>query len=139
MSLDWRVLIAITVMSWTAYTVILKTVAAKVQWQASMLLFILSYALVGVTFCLVRSDAGAFKVQRLVALWPVVAGLLCGLGAITFFAALPKASGSVLIPLAGLYIPLAAVGCLLLLREPVSLRVVLGIACGGAAVLLLGR
>jgi transporter family protein len=70
---------------------------------------------------------------------PLGAGVLCAVGAITFFKAIPMAPGSLLMPLVGLYTLVSAIGCLFLFHEPLSLRVMAGILCATAAVVLLGR
>jgi transporter family protein len=67
------------------------------------------------------------------------AGIMCGLGAVTFFKALPLAPGSILMPLIGLYVLVAAIGCLIIFKETVSLRVISGIVLAVIAIMLLGK
>jgi len=139
-SMDWRILTLITILCWGAYNVVLKAVAGRIAWQSSMLWFVIGYGVMVAAYC-VTSDPGLLKGRFLnfQACWPLLAGILCGIGAITFFKALPLAPGSVLMPLIGLYVLAAAVGCLVFLREPLTWRVVAGIGCATAAVILLGR
>lgn len=137
--MDWRILIAITVLSWGGYNVLLKWAGNQLAWQASMLLFVVSYSLIVGAYCLLQGQVVAADVIGRKATAPLLAGVLCAVGAITFFRALPMAPGSLVIPLVGLYTSLSAVGCLFLFHEPISLRVVVGIVCAGAAAFLLGR
>ena len=138
--MNWRILILLTVLSWGGYNVLLKAVAGRLAWQLSMLWFVIGYALMVAGFCL-AADPGLIR-NRLIqapAVWPLVAGVLCGVGAIAFFKALPLAPGSVLMPLVGLYVLVSAVGCLILLHEPFTWRMAAGIGCATAAVMLLGK
>lgn len=139
-SIDWRILALITVMCWGAYTVVLKAVAGRVAWQASMLWFVVGYGVLVTAYCL-AADPGLLKGRMMqpAAFWPLLAGVMCGVGAITFFKALPLAPGSVLMPLIGLNVLIAATGCLIFLHEPLTLRLVAGIGCATAAIILLGR
>jgi len=138
--MDWRLLVVIVVLSWGSYNVMLKAVAGRLAWQWSMLWFVIGYSLMVTLFCLM-SDRTQIKSRFLhpSAAWPMLAGILCGVGAIAFFKALPLAPGSVLMPMVGLYVLVSAVGCLLFLHDPLTWRVLAGIGCATAAVMLLGR
>jgi drug/metabolite transporter (DMT)-like permease len=140
--MDWRLLAAITVISWGAYNVVLKAAAGKVAWQVSMLCFVFGYSAFIVVFCLL--NASGMKqlfsdIMKSGSWWSILAGVLCGLGAVTFFVGLPKAPGSVYIPLIGLYVVVAAIGCLVFFKEPISARVIVGMICAVAAIVLLGK
>ncbi len=137
--MDWRILTAITVLSWGAYNVILKAISGKIAWQLSMLWFVFGYALMVGVFCVLNLSGGKLRLFPAAGLWPLVSGIICGLGAITFFKAIPLVPGSVLMPLVGLFVLVSAVGCLIFLHEPLTWRVVLGIGCATAAVMLLGK
>lgn len=139
-SMDWRILMLIVVLCWGSYNVVLKAVAGRIAWQWSMLWFVIGYMVMVAGFCLMADPAlikGRFL--QLQAFWPLLSGILCGIGAIAFFKVLPLAPGSVLMPLTGLYVLIAAIGCLLLLQEPFTWRVGLGIGCAVAAIMLLSR
>ncbi len=137
--MDWRVLAAITVVSWGAYNVILKGISSRMSWQMSMMWFVIGYALMIAIFLGVSSGGQKVKWVEPVSLVPLAAGILCGLGAITFFKAIPLAPGSLLMPIVGLYVLISTVGCLVCFHEPVSLRVVLGIVFATAAIILLSK
>ena len=139
MSTDWRVLISLTVLCWALYNIVLKWVADRVPWTLSMLIFLAGYSVTVALYCALNMKGSSFRGVQAAWVWPLVAGLLCGLGAITYFKAIPLTTGSTLIPLMGLYIVVAAIGCLIFFREPFNLRVVVGILCAGGAVVLLGR
>lgn len=136
---DWRVLILITVLSWGGYNVLLKWAGGQLAWQASMLLFVVAYSVAVGAYCAWDGQWTPAELATRKSLVPMLAGAMCAVGAVTFFKALPMASGSLLLPLVGLYPIVAAVGCLVLLQEPVSLRLVAGLFCAAAAVVLLGR
>lgn len=136
--MDWRLLVLITVLSWGGYSVILKAVAGRIAWQVSMLVFAVGYLVAILVYLFGSMSRGEVRVCQLVLLWPLGAGLLCGVGAIAFFKAVPQAKGSVMMPLVGLYVLVSAVGCMIALHEPVTVRVVAGILCATAAVVLLG-
>lgn len=137
---DWRILTAFTVLSWGAYNIILKLIAGKIPWQLSMLMFVIGYAIiVGAYSVLSLYSAGIASIMKPAAFTAFGAGVVCGLGAVTFFKALPLAPGSVLMPLVGLYVLVAAVGCLIIFREPVSFRVVSGIILAVISIMLLGK
>jgi bacterial/archaeal transporter family protein len=137
--MDWRILIAVTVLSWGGYNVLLKWAGGQMAWQASMLLFVVAYALAVGVYCLVQGpwDHGDLMTRKAAA--PIISGILCAVGAVAFFKALPVAPGSVLMPLVGLYPVVAAIGCLVVFREAISPRLVAGIVCASLAMVLLGR
>lgn len=135
--MDWRILIAVVVLSWGGYNILLKMVGGRLAWQLSMFLFVLSYAVVVAGYCLLTSKLSIGEVFQKPAMWSLGAGILCGVGAIAFFKVIPRVPGSILLPLIGLYTLVSAVGCLLIFREPLTVRIALGIVCATAAVALL--
>ena len=137
--MDWRILTAITVVSWGAYSVILKRVSGQMAWQASMFLFVLGYS-VFVALYYALDSAGTFPalLQRK-SLWPLLAGALCGIGGITFFKAIAQAPGSVFLPIVSLSMIISGILCVLLLKEPLTARVIFGTLFAGVAVVLLAR
>jgi drug/metabolite transporter (DMT)-like permease len=137
--MDWRILAIITAVSWGAYSIVLKAVSGRLAWQWSMLWFVIGYVAVVAAFCLVQAQSVKDRFWQAPSFWALAAGLLCGVGAITFFKGLPSAPGSVFLPLIGLYVLVSAVGCLIFLHEPFSWRLGLGIICATAAVMLLGK
>jgi drug/metabolite transporter (DMT)-like permease len=137
--MDWRILIAITVLSWGGYNVLLKWAGGQIAWQASMLLFVVSYAISVGVYCLVQGPWDHADLMGRKSVLPIFSGVLCAVGAIAFFKAVPMVSGSVLMPLVGLYPLVAAIGCLVVFREPLSPRLMAGMLCATAAVVLLGR
>lgn len=137
---DWRILTAFTILSWGGYNVILKMISGRIAWQLSMLLFVIGYTGIVAVYCLLNFHMSEFAgISKTAAALALFSGLLCGLGAVAFFKALPLVSGSILMPLIGLYVLVAAVGCLIILREPVSLRVVSGIILAVISIMLLGK
>lgn len=137
--MDWRLMAAITVITWGAYNVVLKVAAGRIAWQVSLLLFVLTYSAIVVVFSLSQGGIGRAALTSRAALWPAAAGVLCGLGAVTYFKGIAAAPGSIFLPLVGLSTIVSAVGCLIFLDEPVSLRIILGIACAMAAIVLLSK
>jgi drug/metabolite transporter (DMT)-like permease len=138
-TVDWKILIAITVLSWGGYNVLLKWAGGQIAWQASMLLFVIAYSIIVGAYCILEGRLIGADLMGRKSILPLLAGTLCALGAITFFKALPMAPGSLLMPLVGLYTFVSAIGCLFLFHEPISLRVVAGMLCAAGAVVLLGR
>lgn len=136
--LDWRLLVLFTVVSWGGYNVMLKAVAGRITWQASMLCFVVGYVAIVTVFLIANSTRSELKLMQAVSMWPLAAGLLCGVGAVAFFKAVPMAKGSVLMPLVGLYVLVSALGCIFALHEPVTPRIIVGIICATAAAVLLG-
>lgn len=132
-------MILITVLSWGGYNVLLKWAGDRLAWQTSMLLFVVAYALAIGVYCVCYGELSSAALLGKQSLVPLSAGVLCAVGAIAFFKAIPMVSGSVIMPLVGLYPIVAALGCLFIFREPVSMRVVAGLICAGAAIVLLGH
>ena len=137
--MDWRVLTAITVLSWGTYTVILKKVSGQMAWQASMFLFVLGYAVFVGGYYLLDTAGTASTLFQKKSVWPILIGMLCGLGGITFFRALAMAPGSVFLPLVSLSMIISGIGCIVFLKEAVTVRVVLGVIFAGIAVVLLAK
>lgn len=138
--MDWRILAAITVICWGAYNIVLKAAADRIPWQLSMAWFVISYALTIGSFVAFHSLGNEkFRWMDANAVLPIVAGVLCGVGAITFFKAIPLAPGSLLMPIVGLFVLVSAVGCLIVFREPVTLRVIAGIFFAAVAIVLLSK
>ena len=138
-TMDWRILAAITVLCWGTYNVILKGVSSRISWQMSLMWFLIGYALIIAVFIAVNCPGQKFRWLQTISLAPFFGGILCGIGAITFFKAMPTASGSLLMPIIGLYVLIASIGCLIFFKEPLTLRVVLGVAFATAAILLLSK
>lgn len=135
--MDWRILVAVVVISWGGYSVLLKQAGNHLSPTISMFLFVCGYAVLVGAYCFLSPDMkmhAVFQKQGLVAL---VAGALCGVGGIAFFKAVPRVPGSVLFPLVGLYALVSAVGSLLIFKEPMTLKLMLGIVCATAAIMLL--
>ncbi len=65
-----------------------------------------------------------------------VGGIFAALGGYPYIFAMPKAPGSVIQPLLGMVYPLIAIGGLFLFHEPVTWKVVCGIASGAVAIYL---
>ena len=65
-----------------------------------------------------------------------VGGIFAALGGYPYILAMPKAPGSVIQPLIGMTYPLIALGGLFLFQEPMTLKVICGIACGAIAIYL---
>ena len=137
--MDWRVLALVTVLSWGGYAILLKAIADRLPWQLSMLWFVVGYTIFILAFCMINMIGGRMRIVHPAMGWALLAGALCGVGAIAFFKAMPMAAGSVFLPITGLYVVVTALGCLVFLHEPFSLRVLAGILCAGAAVVLLGK
>jgi uncharacterized membrane protein len=105
-----------------------------------MLLFVVGYGVTVAVYCLFNLDSlNKVNVLKAASFMAFGAGILCGIGAITFFRAIPLVSGSILMPLIGLYVLVAALGCLVFLKEPVSIRIITGIIFAVAAIMLLGK
>jgi uncharacterized membrane protein len=123
---------------WGAYSLMLKKAAGQMPWQLSMALFVAGYALLTGGYYLVDRGPCAAVFEKK-ALWPLLAGILCGLGGIAFFRALVQTPGSVFLPLVSLSMIISGVGCLIVFKEPFTLRLALGILLGGIAVILLAK
>ena len=135
------ILISITVISWGVYNVILKAISERISWQLSMLLFVMGYAIAITAYLLFyfsfwKNDLLLFRPTLL---YPLIAGVFCALGAITFFKALSLTPGSIIVPIAGLHVLVASIGCVLLLKEPFSLRLLAGTICAVIAIVLLEK
>lgn len=136
---DWRLLVAFTIISWGTYNVVLKRISGKIPWQLSMLFFVAGYSLVAVVYVSLNFSELRHGFFRPVNSMALAAGVLCGFGAVTFFKAIPTAPGSILMPLVGLYVLVAAIGCLFVMKEPVSPRILLGIFFAVISIMLLGK
>jgi drug/metabolite transporter (DMT)-like permease len=137
--MNWRILAAITVVCWGTYNIGLKWVSSRLDWRISMFWFVMGYALLVGGFCLMNLFGQKVKFLELSAIWPLACGVLCGIGAITFFKAIPLAPGSLLMPIVGLFVLVSSLGCLIFFKEPITLRVVMGIILATAAIILLSK
>ena len=137
--MDWRVLTAITVLSWGAYSIMLKKISGQMAWQASMFLFVLGYSVFVGGYYLLDTGGTASTLLQKKSLWPILSGMLCGLGGITFFRAIALAPGSIFLPLVSLSMIISGIGCIIFLKEAVSIRIVFGVIFAGIAVVLLAK
>ncbi|MBI3987644.1 MAG: EamA family transporter [Lentisphaerae bacterium] len=137
--MSWKILIGVTILCWGAYSIMLKYVADRMAWQVSLLAFVLSYSVIVAAFSLWQMKGQSLEILTPALAWPLLAGGLCGLGGITYFKALPLAPGGLIMPLMGLFIPVAALGCILLFHERLGVREVIGLLCGVASIVLLAR
>ena len=136
---DWRILAAFTVISWGGYNIVLKLISNTISWQWSMLLFVVGYVMVMGIYCCLNFSVMNENILKSAGFLALGSGILCGLGSVAFFKALPLVSGSILIPIVGLYILVAAIGCITILNEPVSFRVLTGIVLAVISIMLLGK
>ena len=57
-AMDWRILVAITVLCWGGYGILLKGAGSRIAWQASMLLFVIAYSVIVGAYCMSQGGAG---------------------------------------------------------------------------------
>lgn len=69
----------------------------------------------------------------------LAAGLLAGVATVAFYIALRRGPASVVVPLTGLYVLIPAILGFVVLKEPVTVSHVIGLACAGLAVFFLSR
>ena len=139
--MDWRILVGITVLTWGGYNIALKLAAPRLDWRISMFLFVASYAVIVGAYCLLQMHLTPQAIFQKPAWWPLLGGVLCGIGAITYFKAIavPTAPGSVVFPLVGLSTLVSAVACLFIFKEAATARIILGMVFAGAAIVLLTK
>jgi len=135
--MDWRILVAVVIISWGGYSILLKVAGNHLSPTISMFLFVFGYAVLVGGYCFFSPDMKVNAVFQKPALIALLAGVLCGVGGIAFFKAVPRVPGSILFPLVGLYALVSAVASLLIFKEPFTLKLMLGIVCATAAIILL--
>lgn len=137
--MSWQVLITVTIVLWGTYGVILKGTTGRLHPMVTMFWFVSGYMICAAIYLAATMGKNWQRAFEHGWFWALVAGAIGGLGAITFFRALPLKAGSVILPLSGLWVIVTAVGCLVFLKEPISPRLIAGLVCAGAAVFLLGK
>lgn len=65
-----------------------------------------------------------------------IAGFLAAMGNLPYLMCLPKAPGSVVMPLMGMIYPCVAIGGILLFYEPITVKIIIGIMAGTLAIYL---
>jgi transporter family protein len=134
--MDYRLISAVALVFWGAWGWLSK-LATRDSSDSSIALWATVASLLPIlTFALATSDRGA----GLKPTWLIIgAGLAAGIATVAFYAALSRGPASVVVPLTGMYIVIPALLGMVLLREPLTLFRVLGLACAGLAVFFLSR
>ena len=132
--MDYRLLCVIALVCWGGWGFVSK-LATQSASPASLALWATVASLVPIAAFALTVGRTELRPTPLVAL----SGLLAGIATLAFYLALARGPASVVVPLTGMYILVPALLGIVLLREPVTLTRVLGMASAALAVFLLSR
>ncbi|MFC1724799.1 EamA family transporter [candidate division KSB1 bacterium] len=130
---DWRFLSVLSIVLWGLWSFLSKIAGNKLEWGTMLLLFCAGTILV----LLIFSPFSFILKPDKTHITGLVAGVTGALGFCFFYMALKKGNASEVIPITSLYIVLAVVLSFIFLKEPVTIKKVLGIISAVAAIFLL--
>ena len=130
-SIPWLPGALLALASWGIWAFLTKAVGARVSWPAMMVMFGAFTLVLGLL-----SGPGRMRLDGPHGL-ALVAGGSGALGFLFFYRALARGPATAVIPIAALYVALAAVLAFVFLAEPVTVKKLVGLACAIAAMMLL--
>lgn len=131
----WKFLVLFYIIAFGLWGFLLKVVIGKIGWKTTLFYVWIALSLINFIFVLRYVDFGITRFHLLAFL----AGIIASVGTIAFYKALSLAPASLIIPLSAQYILVTTFLCILLLKEPISLRLILGIIFSIIAIVLLSR
>ena len=130
---NWKFFVAVYVVAFGLWGFFVKLIAQKFDWITMAVLLLLS----NVLFVVVLSARFVQWTWHPSLPLLVGTGVIGGVGSLAFYRAISLAPASVVIPLSAQYIVVTALLSILFLKEPFSLRLLLGIGSGLVAIVLL--
>ena len=134
-------LILFSIVMTGGYMIILKNYANDTENNHPLTLSIyngFAYGITGILLGLTYFISNTWTYDPIV-WYAFVGGIFANVGGLPYILAMPKVQGSVLQPLIGMTYPLIAIGGLFLFHEPVTTKVICGIACGFIAIYLFSK
>jgi len=133
--MDYRLLCLVALLAWGGWGWLSKLAAVRTSPAGIALWATVASILPIAAFAFAAADRAALRPAPLA----LAAGLLAGVATVAFYLALGRGPASVVFPLTGMYILIPAVLGLILLREPLTIMRLLGMACAALAVFFLSR
>jgi bacterial/archaeal transporter family protein len=132
---DYRVVAVLALLCWGAWGFLTKLVSRSESAQTITFWNTMASILPAVVFAFAGPTRAGLKPTWLL----LVSGLAGGLATVFFYIAIRKGPAAVVVPLSGMYILVPAVLGYVLLKEPVTVSHVVGLACAALAVFFLSR
>lgn len=132
---EWRWLILVYIVCTGVWSVLAKVATGRVG-AATTTFVIVTGAWMVVASAVLRQVTWKLDSGLLAAM---LAGLLAGIGSVSFYGALHRAPASVVLPLSSLYLVVTVLLAFVFLGEAIGIRRLAGVACAMAAVALLAR
>lgn len=130
---DWRVLMAVYIISSGLWGFLLKYVLRELDWKTTMFYVWTTVYLFFVIFLFRNINFGTSKFHML----SVIIGLLGATGTIAFYKAVDIMPASIIIPLSSTYIIITVALSVIFLHEPLTAKTILGIVLGLISIILL--
>ncbi len=133
--MDYRLLSILALLFWGMWGFIVKVLSPRTT-PESIAFWSSLFGLLPVTiYGLARGTERWARPHPLV----LVSGIAAGVATVLFYIAIRKGPASVVVPLSGMYILIPAVLGFIILKEPVTLSHMVGLACAALAVFFLSR
>lgn len=132
---NWKFLMVCYVILFGVWGFLLKIVSSRLDWKVALFYVWITVFVTMMIFCFRSMDFGWSRYHLLA----VFAGIIAAFGTMAFYKALTLAPATLIIPVSAQYILVTVVLCVIFLREPISLRIIAGIACSISAILLLSK
>jgi len=132
---DWRFFMVLSVFFWGLWGFISKIAVSRLEWGAVFILCGLCIVIVGLIA--VPQSYAAISSRYI---WlGILAGITEALGFLFFYRALQRGPATIVVPFTALYIVITVVLAAVFLEEPLTVKKVLGIISGVAAIVLLSQ
>lgn len=132
---NWKFLITVYVLTSGVWGFILKIASTRLDWKTMIFYAWMTVFILYTIFVFKDIKFGWSKFHFL----SILAGVLGTIGTVGFYKAISLAPASIVIPFSAQYVLITVLLCVLFLKEPLSLRIIAGIACSIAAIVLLSR
>ncbi|UCC95883.1 MAG: EamA family transporter [Candidatus Omnitrophota bacterium] len=132
---NWKLLVGCYIVTFGLWGFFVKVISKKLDWRTIMFYVLITIAVFYGVFIFRNIKLGWSKFHILA----IVAGVCAAIGTMAFYKALSLAPASRVIPLSAQYILVTVLLCTVFLKEPLSLKTMLGIMCSITAIILLSQ
>lgn len=132
---NWKLLIAFYICASGLWGFFLKIASRQLDWKTALFCVWISMSLVYLILIFKNTNFAWSKFHLLA----LLAGIIASIGTMAFYKALSLAPASLVIPFSAQYILITVLLCIFFLKEPLNLRIILGILTSIIAIALLAK
>jgi len=122
--MNWKIAIANTVFMWAISNLLIKIGASNLDIRLHVFFFVFGMGISTIIFCIVRKYQIEKPTKKVVG--SLISGLMCGIGIVTTSFATSLADGSKVLSIIGLSMPVSAMANIIIFKEKLTWKILLG-------------